>query len=328
MKNQISVIVPGALNTDITVLGAKKLLSAGEYTTARELKIGPGGKSRNIAQMIAALIPKNKVAMIGKTAKDSYGFWKVPLNALKKSGVNCNYIKITSRAKSAKEYPGIAVIPVDTRGKNQIYVIPGISNSFSPADIDRARKIFMQAKKNSGLLIMSLELPLTTAIHTVKKANEFGIKVLLDPGGIDENKNYQQLLKNDIFLLKPNEHEAKTLTGIPVTDFVSAQKAARKLLNLGIKNILITAGSKGAYLFNKKTQEHIPIPKLNIAGNVKNETGCGDQAIAAFAFALLKKYDPLEAAKLSVLAGTLEFHTPDIKPITKSQLLKYFRITN
>lgn len=320
MKNPVSIIVIGALNTDITVLGAKKLLAAGEYTHAKELKIGPGGKSRNIAQMIAALTQKNKVTMIGRTAKDPYGFWKVPLKALKKAGVNCDHIKITP--KRNKEYPGIAVIPVDTQGRNQIYVIPGASDNFSPTDIDNSQEIFQHVKKNNGLLVMSLELPLSTGIHAIKKANKLGIKVLLDPGGIDEQEDYQQLLKNNIYLLKPNEHEAKILTGIPVTGFATAQKAAQKLLNQGVKNVLITVGEKGAYLFNNTLQEHIPVPMVHIVNSAKNETGAGDQAFAAFSFALLQGYDLIKAARLSVLAGTLQFHTPGITPVTKKQLLK------
>jgi ribokinase len=316
--NSISIIVIGALNTDITVLGADKLLGPGEYTHAQKLEIGPGGKSRNIAQMIAALTQK-KIAMIGITAKDPYSFWKVPLNALKKAGVNCDYVKITSSGK----YPGIAVIPVDKQGKNQIYVIPGVSNNFSPSDIDDADGVFRQVKKNSGFLVMSLELPLSTGIHAIKKANKLGIKILLDPGGIDEHEDYQKLLKNDIYLLKPNIHEAKILTGIPVTDFSSAQKAARKLLAQGVKNVFITVGEKGAYFFNNTIQEHIPVPDLHIKNSATNETGSGDQAIAAFAFALLEGYDLLKAAKIAVLTGTLQFHTPGITPVTKSQLLKF-----
>lgn len=38
--------------------------------------------------------------------------------------------------------------------------------------------------------------------------------------------DYSELLQQKIFLLKPNEHEARILTGIKVTDFNSAKKAA------------------------------------------------------------------------------------------------------
>src|SRR5579872_6904221 len=127
----MSVIVIGGLNIDIIARGAKKLIHSGELTYADELHIGPGGKSRNIAQMIAALSTKENVAMIGKTSQDPYGLWKVPMESLKQAGVNTDYVRVVSFRESGK-FPGIALIPVDTEGRSEIYVISGINNSFLP----------------------------------------------------------------------------------------------------------------------------------------------------------------------------------------------------
>jgi hypothetical protein len=46
-----AVITPRGLNTDIVGLGEKRILVAGELTLGVELKVGSGGKARNIAQM-------------------------------------------------------------------------------------------------------------------------------------------------------------------------------------------------------------------------------------------------------------------------------------
>jgi sugar/nucleoside kinase (ribokinase family) len=45
------IIVPGGLNTDIVGMGVEKLLAPGELALGGKLKIGPGGKARNMAQM-------------------------------------------------------------------------------------------------------------------------------------------------------------------------------------------------------------------------------------------------------------------------------------
>lgn len=179
-KSGLSVIVVGGLNTDIVAIGARKLLKAGEHTYASELKIGAGGKSRNMAQMIATLIGKDKVGMIGKTSKDPYGLWKLPIETLKKAKVNTDFVNITS-FKESGQFPGIALIPVDTEGRNQIYVLPGITNSFSPKDIDDANELFKSVAKNHGILLVSLELPLQTAVYAIKKAGKLGIKCFLTP---------------------------------------------------------------------------------------------------------------------------------------------------
>ncbi|OGS20358.1 MAG: hypothetical protein A2252_00445 [Elusimicrobia bacterium RIFOXYA2_FULL_39_19] len=317
----ISVIVPGGLNTDIIGLGVNRILKTGELTLGGELKIGPGGKSRNIAQMIAVLAGKNKVAMLGRTCLDPFNLWKLPVDALKAAGVNTDYIKISDYKKS-KKLPGIALIPIDPRGQNQIYVFPGINGDFGPADVAAALPLYKSAQKKSGLLVLSLELPLKTAVFSVKKANQFGLKVILDPGGINEKEDYSELLNQEIYLLKPNEHEIKILTGITVNDASSAKKAAENIMRRNIHNVMITLGKRGAYLFTGTGMKHIPVPKLKITGT-KDETGCGDQATAAICAALLEGKALEAAAKTAVLAGTIQFNRPGIIPVTKKEIKKY-----
>ena len=77
----VKVIVIGALNTDIIALGIEKFLSPGQQTVSGKLKISPGGKSRNIAQMISLLIGKGRVAMIGRTSRDKFNLWKIPVKS-------------------------------------------------------------------------------------------------------------------------------------------------------------------------------------------------------------------------------------------------------
>lgn len=113
------VIVPGGLNTDIVGLGVNKLLYPRELTLGGRFKIGSGGKSRNMAQMVAAYLGKNKVAMIGRTVKDPFGFWEIPLHSLQEAGVDTTYVKILSFEESDHKFPGIALILVDKNGRNQ-----------------------------------------------------------------------------------------------------------------------------------------------------------------------------------------------------------------
>ena len=317
----VSIIVIGGLNVDITARGAQKMVKPGELTYASELSIGPGGKSRNIAQMIAVLSGEKNVAMIGKTSEDPYGLWKLPLESLKEVGVNTHFVDVVSYKESG-QFPGIALIPVDTQGNSQIYLIPGINNSFIPQDIDRADELFLAAAKNNGLLVLTLELPYQTAVYAVKKANSLGLKVLLDPGGIEEGKEYEELLSQKIFLIKPNEHEAKMLTGMEITDYESAKQAAQKLLEKDIENVFITCGAQGGYFFSKSTEKYIPTHNVQ-NDSVKDETGCGDETMAAIANSLSEGNDVVTAAGIGVVAGTLKFYKAGIAPITKQELNKY-----
>jgi len=315
---QIKVIVIGGLNTDLVGFGVNELLGPGELTLGGELIIGPGGKSRNIAQMIATYLGKNTVAMIGRTCRDPYGLWQPPIKALQQAYVNTGFVKQLDFAKT-KKFPGVALIPVDKQGKNQIYVLPGVNDDFCPQDIDEADELFVSVGKNNGVLSLALELPLATAIHGIKLANSKKIKVALDPGGADKNIDYSELLQQKIFLLKPNEHEAKILTGIEVTDFDSAQLAAKKLLAKNIENVMITHGVNGAYFFNHEIAEHILIPKIKDVAT-KDETGCGDQAAAVVTAEIAKGTDILAAAKTAINLATMQFQRAGVQPICMSEL--------
>lgn len=315
----MNTIVIGSLNTDLVATGIKQFPKPGEHVYGKELRIGPGGKSRNIADMLANLAPKDSVAMVGRTVKDPYGLWKLPMDALANVGVNTEFVNVLDY-ETAQKLPGIALIPVNEQGSNQIFVLPGVSDDFSVADIDNAGSLFESVGANSGTLVLTLECPLDTATYAVKQANKLGLKVMFDPGGIEADTDLTELIKAGIYLIKPNEHEAKMLTGVEVTDLESAKLAAKKLQERGVGNVLITAGVEGAYLFSQSLQVHIPIPEVN-AGNEKDETGCGDQTMAALC-ALLQDGKPIkEAAELAILAGTLQFHRTGIQPVKKDELL-------
>ena len=167
-------------------------------------------------------------------------------------------------------------------------------------------------------MLLALEIPMETVFYSIEKAYDSGIKVVLDPGGIQNPS--ENLLSKKIFLIKPNEHEARIMTGIKVNDFDSASKAADMFISKGIQNVLITHGDKGAYFFNKQQSFHIPCPKLLDTG-VLDETGCGDQVSALAASGLAEGKDISEVVELSVLAGTMQFYREGIQPVTKKELL-------
>lgn len=315
---RIRTIVIGSLNTDLVAVGIKKFPKPGEHVYGRELKIGAGGKSRNIADMIAHLTPAESVAMVGRTVRDPYSLWKAPLDALARAGVSTDYVIVLDYAE-AQKLPGIALIPVDEQGNNQIFVLPGISNDFSVADIENATLLFEEVGKNKGVLVLTLECPLDTATYAVELANKHGLKVMFDPGGIEAGTDLSKLIQAGIYLIKPNEHEAKMLTGVEVTDFDTAKQAAQKLHEQAIENVLITAGVNGAYLFTKDDQEHVPVPDVEV-GSEKDETGCGDQTMAALCALIQDGKTLKEAAELAILAGTLQFYKTGIKPVTKEEL--------
>lgn len=303
------ILVLGSLNTDIIASGVDRILGKGELTMSGELKIGPGGKSRNIAQMIAALQKNPTVSMLSVTSRDPFGLWKVPFDALEMSRVDTSHIKIFDFAETNK-FPGVALIPVEKDGNNQIYVLPGISGEFAPKIIDENEELFRSAK----IIVFTLEMPQETIIHALRLAKKYSLKVMFDPGGIGDGFD-KNILESEIEFIKPNEYEAKILTGIDVIDFESAKLASEILFNKGIRSIMITHGAKGAYYFDKNFSKHIKAPEVNVNKEIKDSTGCGDQTMAAFIVGLLTMDDPLEIAEFAVKCGVMQYYRSGIDPV-------------
>lgn len=317
-NKHMKTIVIGSLNTDLVATGLKRFPKPGEHVYGKELLIGPGGKSRNIADMIARLSPHGSVAMVGRTVEDPYGLWKAPIEALQKVGVTTDYITVANYQETSK-LPGIALIPVDENGNNQIIVLPGISEDFSVDDIKSAEGLFKEVGGNGGVLVLTMECPLETAVYATQLANQSGLKVLFDPGGIESAEDAQRIIEAGVYLIKPNEHEANILTGVEVVDLETAMQAGSKLHEMGIENVLITAGVNGAYLITKEMQIHIPIPDVEPTGE-KDETGCGDQTMATLCAEIQADKTLAHATEKAVLAGTLQFHRHGIQPVSTEEL--------
>ncbi len=316
----IAVIVLGGLSTDIVTYNLPHLPQLGEKVYGTNIAIGPAGESGNIAQMVATLTESETVAMISRTSEDPFGLWRPPVAALQTAGVNTDFIKIIPFTQSQK-FPSVALIAMDSYGNRSASAVYGINSDFSVEDIDISAPLFDSAQRNHGIVALSLELPTKTAIRALEMAKQYRLKVILDPGGIEEIDK-EELFKQEIFLIKPNEHETKILTDISISNIDTAQMAAEMLLQKGIKNVLITHGENGAYFFSKGVKLQIPNPKVPDT-NVKDSAGCGEQVLATLCAGLTQQKELIVAVKESITAGALQFNKAGVQPITNEELTAY-----
>lgn len=317
--SKTSLIVIGGLNTDIMASGLPNFPKPNDPVYGGKLVIGPGGKPANIASMAARLMPPDTVSIVSRTVKDQHNLWAHPINNLRECGVSTEYVHILESSQTDKQ-PAVALLAVDPDGNNMCFVIPGISVDFDESDIGAATPAFEAAGRNGGLLALTLENPIATARHAMRKANNLGMRIAFDLGGIVAGMDVESLLAQKPYLCKPNEHEARILSGITITDFATAGQAAARLQELGAQNVFITHGENGGYLFAaNEAAVHIPIPQ-HINGEVKDATGCGDQSMATLCAYLQAGESLQKAAELAILTGTMQFYRIGIQPITKAEL--------
>lgn len=316
--DSLSALVIGSFNTDIVGFGFPTLVKQGEIGYGTKLKVGPGGKSRYVGQMLAALLGQGKVAMVGRTTQDPFGLWRPPVDALIEAGVDCSGIRFV-RFDKETGWPGITLIAMDEEGKKHTYVVEGVNSELSPDDLLQSDHLFRAVARNKGMLILSMEIPLGTAIFAIQKANEHNVKVMMDPGGARAGVDVASLVNGDIFLLKPNDDEAEKITGIKIRDNNSAIEAAKKLLSMGPQYVLLTRGKEGAVLASKDGQKLIECPKVGHS-ETGDATGCGEQSFAAMCASIDRGRDIETAANAAVLAGTLQYYREGVMPITEQDL--------
>ena len=106
--------------------------------------------------------------------------------------------------------------------------------------------------------------------------------------------------------LKPNRLEAEILSGIPIRDEKSLEKAAKVLLESGLEQVYISLGKDG--IFAGVKEENSPdrffrVPAIPV--KVKNATGAGDAFMAGLVKGYLKGLCPEESAVYALKAATI-----------------------
>ena len=261
--NRIAVI--GSSNTDM-VIKTSKLPVPGETILGGDFFMNPGGKGAN--QAVAAARLGGKVTLIAKTGDDVFG--REAKQIFENDHINTDYLTTDPTHPS-----GVALITVDNHGENCIVVAPGSNSYLSNEDIDLAR----QAIIGSELLLMQLEIPIETVEYAANIAFEAGIKVILNPAPAAP---ISDTLLSKLYMITPNETEAELISGIPVVDSASAELAARYLCRRGVQVVIITLGSKGAFLFTGEKGIVIPAPAVKAL----DTTAAGDVFNGAIAVAI------------------------------------------
>ena len=299
--NGISVL--GIFVADISFSG-EKIPSIGETILGDSYNIGPGGKGCNQAIAIARL--GGKVNFISKIGKDDYG--QLALNTL-----NQNKIDTSTIIQSPTHQTGVAGIMVDKKsGKNAINVITGAPSTLS---IDELNKNIDKIK-NSKIFLTQLEIPKDVTLHSLKIAKENNVLTILNPAPASE---ISKEFFNYIDYFTPNETEAEFYTGIKITNEKQANEASIKLLNLGLKKVIITLGEKG--LFYSDGNEDIYLKATPV--KAIDTTGAGDAFNGGLAYALSKNKSIKESLSLAnQVAGlsTLKLGAGNTMPYFKDLL--------
>lgn len=271
--NKVTVV--GSLNVD-TTMKIKRMPLPGETISTLGKSSAAGGKGAN--QAVSAARSGAQTFFVGEVGKDSGG--EMMLNDLRENGIDISGIR-----ENAQVGTGSAAILLDEHGQNSILVYGGANQQLSVDDVNAAKKQIMEA----DFVVAQFETPQAATLRAFELAKENGVTTILNPA--PAQKIDPAVLKLTDLII-PNETESQALTGIIITDETSMLMSAAKFAQMGVRNLIITVGAKGAFYCTQDGYNFIPAFKVNAV----DTTAAGDTFIGALASQLKPDMSNIEKA--------------------------------
>lgn len=263
MKGKVCVF--GSFNVDI-VARVKRFPYPGESLIANSSMTSAGGKGAN--QAVAALKSGANVHYIGKIGEDAFA----PFARRYLKSVEFDALTLLTTDKLPTGNALIFVAEGEGGAENMISVDPGANMTVTDEEIARCAPSISCA----DVVLVQLENNISAIEQVISIGRKNDALVILNPAPWQP---VDDAILSKVDLVTPNATEAQFMSGIEVTDFDSAGKAADKLHARGCKSVIITMGSQGALLSDGGVKTIIP----TFPAQPKDTTGAGDAFNGALA---------------------------------------------
>ena len=281
------VIVLGGLNMDL-IVETPRLAGPGETTEGTRFYTTPGGKGGNQAVAAARIAESpGSVKMVGRIGDD--GFGEQMGQFLKNEGIDISLLRKTHGIAS-----GIAAIFILPDGENHVNPVYGAN-----ALCDQQQSLDVAGMlSTTGVLLCQQEIPLPATKAAIDAASKAGVVVVLDPAPVRE---VPEGFYDSVTVLTPNQGEASAMSGIEVTDAVSARSAAAAIRNMGTETVIVTLGDQGAWVESRGVSELLDPFIVPVVASV----AAGDAFNGGLGVGMASGMDLLDAASLGMASGAI-----------------------
>lgn len=272
------------LNPSIDYVVQVNDFQAGRTNRVDKSEYIAGGKGINVSRMLKNLGEKS--VALGFIAGNT---GRLYLNILGRYGIDTDFIELAS---------GETRINVKLKAKEETEI-----NAKGPYVSEPEAKLLydkLSTLQSGDVLVLAGSVPQGFSedcyAGIMDLVSDKGVAVVVDTTG----EMLRQTLCRHPLLVKPNAAELGEFFGVEITDKNLATEYAKRLIELGAQNVIVSMGADGAVFVNS-AKESCYVPAIK--GEVVNSVGAGDSMVAGFVYGRSQKKTDAGCLKLAVACG-------------------------
>ena len=215
------------------------------------------------------------------------------------------------RLKAMLEDMQIAMLPIPAEGENRtnLKIIDPVNHTNTDINepgpkldevlLESVKEEMGTRVKNGDLVVLSGSLPKGADTGLYARWTEFfrgrGVSVILDADGEPMQKGIAAVP----YMIKPNNDELAALLGKAALTMEEMIGQAKRLVDAGIEEVVVSLGGDGAIFASKEGCYHAKSPKVPVRSTV----GAGDSMVAAMAYGKVNELSREERIRLAVAMG-------------------------
>lgn len=282
------------LNPALDIIYTADKINKESYTMTNSTYKFPGGKALNVTRMLDNLdIPSIATGFLGGFPGKFIREWFV------KEKIESRFIEIEDDTR----------INIRLRANDEQVTIAG---EYPTIDMQQVEDLlfYLSRVREGDIIVMGGSIPngvdrdIYRRIADLCKANKAEFVVDVGP------EELKDLIKFRPLLIKLNLTNLAKIFDVPeISNELDIIKYGNKCIGLGAKNVIVSVGSEGSYLFTEKGEQQ---RSYGVKGEEVNSFNSRDAMIGGFIGIYMRTQDPIESFKMASAAASATAFTEDL----------------